>query len=358
MIVVALGLAVAEGTGRLEASDLGAFDRAGLRLLSGEWATAFADSWIQVGPITLALAGGVAALADAVGAGRYLIAALIVYPALALATMEVARVLIRDRGEERPGLELAVGLSVLFGGLAFVALASGHPAEAAIALLWVLAGRAALRERPLAAGILLALAAGLKAWAVLGVPLLLLAPSWRARAGAGAVAAGATALMYGPFFVVGEVATFEAVWAVTDRSLLSLVVDPGSRFTWPMRLGQSVVVLGVGAALAGWFRRSVDAPWAVALGLVAARIVTDPLALDYYWLAAQTIALVALAVVLPRSGAIAGAGLVVVFYATCYAVFMPEWLQVYGRLAACIALLAYAAKLSSGRSLSASAPAR
>jgi hypothetical protein len=65
------------------------------------------------------------------------------------------------------------GVATLAGG--FFALAYGtltttdaHPTHAVIALLWFLAVRAAIRDRPAVAGLLLGVACGLDTWAVLG----------------------------------------------------------------------------------------------------------------------------------------------------------------------------------------------
>jgi hypothetical protein len=81
--------------------------------------------------------------------------------------------------------------------MAFQALHFGHPEDVLAAPLCVLGVLAARRERPVVAGVVLALAIACKQWAVLAVlPAMLAAPGARAALSIGAIAgAGAAAVL-------------------------------------------------------------------------------------------------------------------------------------------------------------------
>src|SRR5207247_4610502 len=119
----------------------------------------------------------------------------------------------------------------------------GHPAEAIVPLLWVLAAIWVREGRVGLAGALLGLSAGLELWGVLGVPVLLLAPR-RRRALVGALVEAAVVLgMLAPFALAGSVRMFQYDWRVASGTLLSLFVAPGADFGWPLRLLPSALAL-------------------------------------------------------------------------------------------------------------------
>jgi hypothetical protein len=119
----------------------------------------------------------------------------------------------------------------------------------------------------------------------------------RARAAVAGLAAEAlvTAALFLPFVIAGEFHTFDYRWRVNGDTLLSLVVDPGTRFTWPMRVLQGGLALAVGAGLAWPLRRTLHAVWLAPLGTVAVRLALDPVRYPWYWLAMETLALLAAA---------------------------------------------------------------
>src|SRR6267378_4065150 len=154
-----------------DSGDLVYFVHKGQQLLSGGWANTFADPQLQSGPLQLAVFGAIrdmGALAFLVELG---VAALLVHV--------LGRLGLSDRAR------LAVGLLAVAAGLTHIAFVYGHPAEAVIPLLWVLAGLQAREGRVSSAGALVGLSAGFEIWGVLGVVVLLLAPRLR-RAPAGA----------------------------------------------------------------------------------------------------------------------------------------------------------------------------
>jgi len=135
-------LAPAAGLAYLDRStdsgDLVYFVHKGQQLLSGGWADTFADPRLQSGPLQLAFFGAVqdlAALAFLIELG---VAALLLYV--------LGRVGLSDRAR------VVVGLLAVAAGLTHISFVYGHPAEAIVPLLWVLAGLWAREGRMLSAG--------------------------------------------------------------------------------------------------------------------------------------------------------------------------------------------------------------
>jgi hypothetical protein len=85
---------------------------------------------------------------------------------------------------------------------------------------------------------------------------------------------------------------FDHEWHVATGTLLSLFVEPGTDFGWPLRLLQSSLALASGAAIALAARRSIHAVWLAPLGVVLVRLLLDPLSFGWYWLEAEALVLV------------------------------------------------------------------
>src|SRR5947208_2883002 len=185
---------------RSDPGDLVYFVHRGGHLLSAGWASTFADPMLQSGPLQLVVFGAVrnlTALAFLVELG---VAGLLLFVA--------GRVGAADR------VRLVVGLLAVLAGLTHLAFVDGHPADAIVPLLWVLAGVWAREDRALQAGALIGVSAGLELWGVLGLPLLLLVPR-RRRALAGAVATGAVVVgMLAPFALAGSFPMLAFDWRV------------------------------------------------------------------------------------------------------------------------------------------------
>jgi hypothetical protein len=171
---------------------------------------------------------------------------------------------------------------------------AGHPADALLPLLWVVAAVDARRGRTFRPALLVGLGAGFETWGVLGLAVLVLRP----RAAAAAVAVAV--LLFAPFVLAGHFAAHEFMWTITGHSLLGHVVAPGTAFGWPLRLLQGAAALGAGAALAWRLRRTAHAVWLVPLSVVAVRLLLDPLDSDYYFVGLATPALVGLALLASR----------------------------------------------------------
>jgi hypothetical protein len=268
-----------------DSGDLVYFVHKGEQLLSsGGWADTFADPKLQSGPLQLAIFGAVRDLAA--------LAFLIELGVAALLLFVLGRLGLSDRAR------VAIGLLAVAGGLTHIAFVYGHPAEAIVPLLWVLAGIWARDGRVLSAGALVGLSAGFELWGVLGVAVLLLAPRLtRALAGA-CVQAAVVAAMLAPFALAGTFRMFDHEWRVTSGTLLGLVVGPGAHFGWPLRLAQAALALGAGAALAFAFRRSVHSLWLVPLGVALVRLLLDPVSFGWYWLEVEALVLIGAGLVL------------------------------------------------------------
>jgi hypothetical protein len=264
--------------------DLVYFVHRGEQLLSRGWADTFSDPMLQSGPLQLVVFGAVRNLA--------VLAFVIELAVAGLLLFVLGRLNVSDR------VRLVVGVLAVAAGLTQGAFVDGHPAEAVVPLLWVLAGIWARDDRVLAAGALIGCSAGLELWGVLGAPVLLLAPRLRRTVAGGLIETVVVAALLAPFALAGSFRMFDHEWRVATDTLLSLVVEPGTAFGWQLRLVQSALALTVGAALALTLRRSPHALWAAPLGLVIVRLVLDPLSFGWYFLAAVTLVLVASALLL------------------------------------------------------------
>jgi len=91
---------------------------------------------------------------------------------------------------------------------------------------------------------------------------------------------------------------FDHEWRVAGGTLLSLLVNPGAHFGWPLRMLQASLALGAGAALALVLRRSIHAVWLVPFLVAAVRILLDPISFGWYWLEIEVPVLVGAALVL------------------------------------------------------------
>jgi hypothetical protein len=264
--------------------DLVYFVHRGEQLLSGNWANTFADPMLQSGPVQLLVFGAVRNLTAIAFISELAVAALLLYV--------LGRLNVPDR------IRLAVGVLAIVAGLTQGAFVDGHPAEALVPLLWVLAGLWARDARVVAAGALIGLSAGLELWGMLGAAVLLLAPRGRRALSGGLTALAVLAAMLAPFALAGSFRMFDHDWRVASGTLLGLVVAPGTHFGWPLRLAQSLLAVGAGAGIALVLRRRAGALWLAPLGVVIVRILLDPLSFGWYFLEVEALVLVGAGLVL------------------------------------------------------------
>jgi hypothetical protein len=246
------------------------FVTAGRTLLSTHWSHAFANSEIQVGPLQLAVFGSL---------GRSDAALAVV---LAVSTALLLLATVRAAGVRSPVLLGALGLIAVAVGFTRAGYVYGHPADAVLPLLWILAAVDAKRGNTVRAGVLVGLTAGVQTWGILGVAVLALAPRWRDAGKGTAAAAAVAALLFAPFVLGGHFAMGLYSWNVNPQTFLSLLVTPGVRYGWSLRLLQGAFAVSAGVATARLLRGSPHGIWAVPLAVVAVRLLLDPFALPYY----------------------------------------------------------------------------
>jgi hypothetical protein len=281
----AAALVAALGTN--DPADVPYFISAARLLFSAHWADTFADPSLQVGPLQLLFFG----TGDRI-AGLGLIAVATEVGVAALVVFTVGR-LLAGRPWRREA-QLAVGLAAVALGVTADAYGYGHPAQVAVPLVWILAALEARSGRAVRSGALLGLGSGLELWGVLGLPVLLLAPTVR-RAFVGLVTQVAvTAALYLPFVLGGNFRMFDHRWKIEGWTLVHLLLGSGD-FPWTLRVVQGAAAAAVGTGIAVALRRSVAAVWAVPLGVVGVRLLLDPTLYSWYWLGPETVALIAAA---------------------------------------------------------------
>jgi hypothetical protein len=272
-----------------DTGDLPYFVHAAERLFSAHWAETYANPMLQIGPLQLALFGAADLLAGALDVSTTRAIALVVGAGVAALFWITARRLLGPRSD--PIVLLAAGLAPVALGLTFDAFRDGHPAQVVVPLLWVLAGFEARAGRAWRAGALVGLSAGFELWGLLGAAVLVVAPRAGQALRALAAALAVVAVLFAPFVLAGEFEMFEYEWQVNGDTLLSVFVDPGTTFAWPLRAIQGGTAVLAGAAVAWVLRRSIAALWAGPLALVVIRLALDPVRYPWYWLALETLVL-------------------------------------------------------------------
>ena len=294
-VLLALPACVLDGRPDHWDADLPYFTRMGERMLSAHWSTTFAHPKLQAGPAQLLVFGAAGRLGDALGfAPGRLLAPLTELAIVALLVVVVGRVV--PRGRRRGAARVAVAsLFVLLQNPSTVYLA-GHPADAIVPLLWLLAALEARAGRTGRAGLLLGLGASFEVWSLLGAPVLLLAPRLRDVCRGAVVQGLATAAPFVPFLVAGPFRMFAFHWQVRSGSLVSVFLAPDTPFPWTWRLAQGALALGAGALVAHLARSRPASVALVPLAVVGVRLLLDPMSgAGYYGVAFALLALVAAA---------------------------------------------------------------
>jgi hypothetical protein len=254
-------------------SDADSFAQVASIMLSSHWQHTYSDPWLQAGPFELL----VCLLGRTLGGSlRGEAVALNMIGATAL--LGVATVAVRGRWKP---------LAVVTGGALGIGIISdmwewGHPSELFIALVWLLAARAARRDQLLVAGLLVGLSGGLETWGLLGAPVLVLLPQLRRTVAAGVIALLATAAVYAPFASGGDFHMFDLHWAIVG-GVPGYLFGNGHSFSWSMRLAEAVIVVSFGSALAWRLRRFGASAWLVPALTSLCRLALDPVRYGYYW---------------------------------------------------------------------------
>ncbi|WP_152659416.1 hypothetical protein [Demequina salsinemoris] len=281
-------------------SDYFGFAEAGSHILHGDLGEVFSDPWIQTGPLALLWAAVSALVFDFSGVSSELAFASAAFamlaPAFYAATLWSMRL--------RPPRWLYIGAAATFA-LLFLAwdLASEigwqHPTYLWIPALWLLAADSAGRSHQWRVGAFLGLACGLETWAVLAIPVLLLAlPGWTSRIRAAALGGAIALSVWVPFVLSGSFHMFDKTWPSRGASAIGALWGQPSEITWQMRITQAVLI--VGASLIAWrvTRNSTDGATVAVAVVVWARVLTDFIFWPYYRLGlyAPTVAILLAAV--------------------------------------------------------------
>ena len=285
--VASSALALGADTG-----DLPFFVHAADDLFTTAWEDAYANPDLQIGPIQLFLLALADAAAKALSVSTITLLAFAVPLGVTGLLLVVLRRLLADRPERRRLVLLLAGLAAVVLGIPVSAYVDGHLAQVVVPLLWLLAALRAQEGRAVSAGALVGVSAGFELWGMLGAVVLLLAPRLREAAAGFAVQVAVLVALLAPFALLGELRMFDYHWVVNGDTLLSVFVEPGTDFTWWMRLAQGGAALAVGAALTWPLRRTLHAVWLGPLAVVVVRLALDPVRYPWYWLALQTLVVV------------------------------------------------------------------
>ena len=276
-------------------SDADSFAQAGSIMLSSNWQHTYHDPWLQAGPFEM-----IVCLIGRTLGGSLRGEAIALNMIGATALLGVATVV--ARGRWRP-------LAIMTGGALGLGIVSdmwewGHPSELFIALVWLLAARAARRDQLLVAGLLVGVSAGFETWGLLGASVLFLLPQLRRTIASGVVALLAAAGVYAPFALGGDFHMFDLHWAIVG-GVPGYVFGQGQTFSWPMRLAEAVIVVGFGAVLAWRLRRFGASTWLVPALTSISRLMLDPVRYGYYWDTSLVLLLIGVAPLLasPRAAA-------------------------------------------------------
>jgi hypothetical protein len=255
-------------------SDADSFAAAGALMLSSHWQHTYSDPWLQAGPFELL----VCLLGRTLG-GSLRGEAVAINVIGAAALLGVATAVVGRRGWK--------ALAIVTGGAVGLGIISdmwewGHPSELFIALVWLLAARAARRDQLVVAALLVGLSAGFETWGLLGAPALFLLPQLRRTIAAGFVALLGAGAVYAPFALGGDFHMFDLHWAIVG-GVPGYFFGSGQTFSWTMRLAEALIVVSFGSALAWRVRRHGASAWLVPALTSVCRLALDPVRYGYYW---------------------------------------------------------------------------
>lgn len=256
------------------------FRETGRSMLGVHLWNVFSQPGLQVGPLYLVALGGTSAAAEALRLPLLFTLAGLQAALVTWLGLYTARRVARDAGAPELPVQWAVGLALVLGGLLAESVGNGHPEEIALGLLLANAARTAKSGQRTSVGLLVGLAAGIKTWGLLGIPVVLIGRRPRDVVFRGLVAGAVVVLCYAPFFAWGEVNTFSFSWGLSNGG--STLAQLGSWFgasDWDLRLIQGAAAVLVGCAVAV---RRTGSPLTVVTSVIATRLLLDPLLMSYY----------------------------------------------------------------------------
>lgn len=260
--------------------DLSWFIDGGRVLTSSRALEVFADEGLQMGPLYLLLVGVVARVAELVGLPVMALVGAVVAVVVVWTADVVARRWAALGGASAPAARWSVGGALVVGGILPQVSASGHQEEVLLAVVLAAAAASAATGRLGRVGVLLGVGAGVKAWAVLGGPIVLHGRSWRAAALGALTAVAGASVLYGPFLLFGDVRTFDFSWGIAGGPSALAALGAGLGLDdWGLRCLQAGAAAIAGAFVA--LRRGGTA-LAVVVTVVAVRLLLEPIASVYY----------------------------------------------------------------------------
>ena len=272
------------------------FAPAGASFLTGDWAGVFDDVGLQAGlleilPYGIALQLGLSGTLAWTVLYSFLAAVMIFGLVAAIFTTAGDH-----RGRFITYIALAAAVVAIVGGSIPYAISVSHPSQVMIPLLWAIAAQCAREGYFVACGALIGVSAGWETWGVLGAPVIFLAarPGF-VRAALGGIAA--LVILYVPFAVFGTFHMFEMSWDVSGKGVVGLLFPDLETFPWSLRLLQAVLALAAGCGMALLARGYARGTWLVPFAVLAARDLFDPLQYGYYLIAATTMGIGLLAVI-------------------------------------------------------------
>jgi hypothetical protein len=248
------------------------FSVEGVRLLlHGSGLNLFADApWLQTGPLSLIVAAALSPLPANVGKSVALIAMAAAGPLLMAA---LAPLVAPAKSHRR----VFVAAIVLIPAWTVLSVRWGHLDDVLALVFAIIALRAVSADRPVLAGVALALAVAAKPWAIGFLPLLLVLPWGRLRAAT--VAAAGIALAWAPF-VLANSRTLTALHPSIGLSPASGLHTLGARGVLVPVWGRTAqLILSPAAATVAVLMRGLPG---VLLVSVAARLALDPKDNAYY----------------------------------------------------------------------------
>lgn len=281
VLVVVLVAVVVEGSlgAVIPVGDAAWFRRAGTGMLGAGFLDVLSDQGLQIGPLYLLALGVATQVVTFLHLPVLFTLAALQVAGLAWLGMWTARRAAVATGAAFLPAQWAVGLTLALGGFLAESIGNGHPEELLVGLLLANAALLAARGRYALAGFVIALATGVKQWGVIGAGVLLSGRRLRGLLVGGVVLAVTVLAIYLPFVLGGDVRTFEMRWGFRSSTLLGRIGMWTGLSDWALRCLQGAVAGGVGALLA-WQRRA--SPLLAVIGIVAARLLLDPMRLTYY----------------------------------------------------------------------------
>ena len=240
-------------------------------LLHGSGLNLFADApWLQTGPLSLIVAALLSPLPANLAKAVAQIAMAAAGPLLIVALAPLV-------APARKARRLFIAAMVLIPAWTVLSVRWGHLDDVLAMVFAIVTLRAVSADRPVLAGAAMALAIAAKPWAIGFLPLLLVLPWGRLRAGA--VAAAGTALAWAPF-VLANPRTLGALSPPVGLSPASGLYTLGVRGVLVPRWGRTAqLLLAPAASTVAVLTRGLPG---VLLVSVAVRLALDPKDNAYY----------------------------------------------------------------------------